>query len=48
MDEAGLVMVLYALGEALEGIAGAARHAANPLEVAPNEAIVLRPADPSS
>ncbi len=43
--EAGLVMVLYALGEALEGYtAGRARDSLQSLlEVAPNEAIVLRP-----
>ena len=43
--EAGLVMVLYALGEALEGYtAGRARDTLQTLlEVAPNEAIVLRP-----
>ena len=43
--EAGLVMVLYALGEALEGYtAGRARDTLQSLlEVAPNEALVLRP-----
>jgi Cd2+/Zn2+-exporting ATPase len=43
--EAGLVMVLYALGEALEGYtAGRARDTLQSLlEVAPSEAIVLRP-----
>ncbi len=43
--EAGLVMVLFALGEALEGYtAGRARASLRSLlEVAPNEALVLRP-----
>jgi Zn2+/Cd2+-exporting ATPase len=43
--EAGLVMVLFALGEALEGFTGARARASirSLMAVAPNEATVLRP-----
>ncbi|MFQ5401375.1 MAG: heavy metal translocating P-type ATPase [Anaerolineae bacterium] len=44
-SEAGLVMVLFSFGEALEGFAGARARASirSLMAVAPNEAIVLRP-----